>query len=167
MEPDRDPDHARNPVRRLGAPDQMHPGFFGSSPSLPVVAFEATGHNIVPGFAPFLDDRDDMIKGQIFSGAFGAAVLTCVPVPGIDVGTAELYVLESFAHADIAQEPEHAGHPNCETDAADFLIVFGQDLDFPLKKQRNCAFPRNNIDRFIAGIEYECLFHESFPTINH
>ena len=130
----------------------MHAGFFRSSSSLPVIAFKTAGDDIVPRFGSSFDDGDDVIEGQIFDGAFLAAILAGMMVSRIDVCTAELDVLQMPSYFDISEKPEDAGHPDGEAHASNFMIVFSQNFNFALKEQTERSFPRNDVYRFISCV---------------
>lgn len=130
-----------------------------------MVALEAAGDNIIPGLASPFDDRDDMIKCQVFRGALCAAILASVQIPGVDIGPAELDVLEALSHPDVFQETEHARHLDREAYAADFTVVLGQYLHLALEEQGDGPLPGDDVEGLIAGIENECMFHQSFPAV--
>ena len=88
-------------------------------------------------------------------------------IPSVNIGAAELDVLKSFAYANIFEQAEHAGHLDRETDASDFAVVLGQDLDLPLKEQGDGALPGHDVDWFIAGVENEGVLHGSFPAFSY
>ena len=118
-----------------------------------MIAFEATGHNIVPGFSAPFDDRDHVIERQVLRRAFSAAVLADVIIPGVDVRAAELDVLEALANLHVFQEPEHTGELDREADASDLPVVLGQNFHLALVQQSQGTLPGNDIDGFVAGVK--------------
>jgi hypothetical protein len=147
--------------------NQPHARLIRSAAPLFMIACKATGDDVAPGFAPSSYDRDDVVEGQVFGGAPGAAVLACMQVPGVDIGPAELDVLKSFPHPDVLQESKDARHSDAKGYASDFLVILGQDLHFALEKQGDGAFPRHDVDWLIAGVENECVLHRPIPAIGY
>jgi hypothetical protein len=100
-----------------------------------MIALETAGDNIIPCFAAALDDGFDMVKGQVFRVKFFTAILAGVMIPRIDIGSAELDVLQIFADLYILQQSEDTGHPDGKADAVDLAIIFSQNLNFTLVEQ--------------------------------
>ena len=98
-----DVQHCRDPFRLLGDGESVA---FRLPPEcvLPsVIAFKAAGHDVVPGLCATFDNGNDVIECEIFGRALFPAVLACVVIPGIDVCSAEFYVLEMFSDLYIFQ----------------------------------------------------------------
>ena len=127
-------------------PDQSHSGFLGAAPAFFVVAVEATCDNVIPSFSSSVDNWNDVIKSQIFGRAFLAAILACVIVTTVNIGSAKLDMLETFSDLYILQQPEDAGQLYREADASNLTVIFGQNLHFALIKQREGSFPGDDID---------------------
>jgi hypothetical protein len=130
----------------------MHACFFGRPPSLLVVARETAGHDVAPAFVSFPDDGNDMIEGEILRRALLPAILAGVVVPGVNIGPAELNVMETLPRFYIFEQSKHAGQFHSETDAADFFVIFRQNFNLALEKESQGALPRNNVDRFEGGV---------------
>jgi hypothetical protein len=117
-----------------------------------MIAFKAAGHNVVPGLCASFDDRDNVIKRQIFRGALLAAILACVMVSRVNVRPAEFYVLKVLSGLYVFQQTKNAGHFDCEADAADLAVIFSQNFNLALIKQAQRPFPGYNVDRFIGCV---------------
>ena len=134
-------------------PDETHARFLRSASPLLVVARETTGDNIAPAFVASLHDRNHMIEGEILRGTFLSTILTSVVVTRVNIGPAELNVLESLPGFDVFQQPQDAGKLNREADAANFAVVLRQNLDLPLEQQGQGALPGDDVERFVRCVE--------------
>lgn len=105
-----------------------------------MVALKAASHNVVPSLSAPFDNWKDVIKRQILGRTFFAAILAGVVISGVDIRPAEFYVLELLSDLYIFQQTEDTGHLDCEADAANFAVIFGQDFDFALIKQAKRPF---------------------------
>ena len=128
-------------------------GVFGGAASLAVVAFEAAGDDVVPGLASPLDDRNDVVEREVLGRAAAAAVLARVVVARVNVGPAKLHMLEALPDPDVLQEAQHARQLDREADAPDLPVVLGYYFDLALVKQRQCALPGDDVDRFVARVK--------------
>jgi hypothetical protein len=97
-----------------------------------MIAFKTAGDDVIPGFAASFHHGHNMVKREIFRGALFPAILAGVVVPRINICPAEFDVMMISPDLDILQEPENAGHFYGKTDAPDFAVILGQDLDFAL-----------------------------------
>ena len=148
-----------SPFRLFGLSNQPHGRFFGSMSPFAVIAFEAAGDDILPGFASSLDDGNNVVERQAFRGTFLPAILAGMMIPGVDVGSAEFCALKTLPDFDIFEKPENTGQLYRKADASDFPIVFGQYFDLALAKQADGAFPGYDVYGFIAGIQNQRVFH--------
>jgi hypothetical protein len=117
-----------------------------------MIAFKTASDDVSPCFRSPFDDGDDMIEGQIFRGAFLAAILAGVMIPRINICAAEFDVLQVFPYFYISEQPQDAGHLDGEADASNFAIVFSQNFNLALKEQTKRAFPGDDVDRLIGCI---------------
>jgi hypothetical protein len=124
-----------------------------------VITFDAACNNIVPCLGPAFNDGNHVVERQVLGGALFPAVLAGVVIARIDVCPAEFNVLKLFSNFYIFQKTEHARHFDCEADAADFPVIFGQNFDFSLIEQAQSPFPGYNVDRLIRCIQDQCVFH--------
>jgi hypothetical protein len=159
MHSDRDPDQSGNGIWSFRAANQVHAGLFRSAPALLMVALEAACNDIIPCLTPSLDDRNNVIEGQVLGGTPVAAVLASMAIPGVDVGSAEFHLMEAFSGADKSEEAKDAGHPDGKADAAYLPVILRKHFDLALEQQGKGAFPVNDINGLITGVENECLFH--------
>lgn len=139
----------------------MHAGFFGGSSAFQVIAFETAGDDIFPGLYPSFDIGYYVVESQVFRGTLPPAVLACMAIPGINVRSAELYVLKTLSDLYIFEKSEDTGHLDGETDASDLAIIFGQYFNFALIKQSKRALPGDNVYRFVGCVQYQRMFHSS------
>lgn len=95
-ETDRYMQHGRNPLRLAWAADQGHACFFRGTAAFAVIAGNTAGDNIFPSFSASHDYRDDMVECEIFSAALLPAILACVVIPRVNIGSGELHALELF-----------------------------------------------------------------------
>ncbi len=132
--------------------NQSHARLFRRASTLLVVAVKAARDNVFPGFCPSLDNGYDMVESQVLGRALFPAILAGMMVPCIDVGPAELDMLEVLSDLYIFEETEDTGHLDGEADASDFAVVFSQDLYLALVKQGKRPFPANYVYGLISCI---------------
>jgi hypothetical protein len=120
-----DMQHGRNPFRLSRPTDQPHACFLRRAASLFMVAIEAAGNDIIPGFSAAFYYWNDMVKREIFCRAFFAAVLACVSVSGVNIRPAEFYVVETLSYLYILEKSEDTGHLDGKTDASNLAVIFG------------------------------------------
>jgi hypothetical protein len=128
-----------------------------------VIALETTGDDVIPGFAASSHNGHDMVKGEIFRGAFFPAVLAGIVIPRVNICPAEFDVLMAFSNLYILQETENAGHFYGKADAPDLAVVFSQNLNLALTQQIQGSLPRDDVDRFIGRIQDQRMFHGNLP----
>src|SRR5579885_3134113 len=71
--------------------NQLDAGLLRSPSPLALVAGLARGDDVLPALAPALDDRDDVVQGELRLGELLAAVLADVAVPQENVGPREAH----------------------------------------------------------------------------
>ena len=157
-------EHGGDPFGFFGLADQPHPSLFRSAAAFLVITFKAAADNIIPSFSASVDDGDHMIESEIFRGTFFPAILTGVVVSCIDIGPAELHVMEAFPHLHILEEPEYARQFDGKADASNFAIVLGEYFDFALVKQTEGPFPGNDVYRLVSGVQNQRMFHSTTPV---
>ena len=117
-----------------------------------MVAFKAAGDYVFPGFCPSLDDGDNVVKGEVVGGTLSPAVLARMMIAGINIGAAELYMLDMLSDLYIFEKSEDTGHLDGEADASDLPIIFSQHFNFALIKQAKRPFPGDNVNRLVGCI---------------
>lgn len=77
---------AWKPVRLLRRADQVHIRLLGRAAALFLIAGLAGGDDVFPALAAALDDRGDVIEGQVVTAEVAIAVLANVIVAQKDIG---------------------------------------------------------------------------------
>ena len=117
-----------------------------------MIAVEATGYDILPGFRAPLDDGNYMVECKALSRALFPTILAGMMIPGVDIGSAEFRSLKTLSDLYIFEKAENAGQLNGKADAPDLSVIFGQNFDLALAKQGKRSFPGDDVYRLIAGI---------------
>ena len=142
----------RDPFRFPGLANQTHADLLGHMASFAMIASNAAGHDIFPGFGASFNNGNHVVKGKICCRASISTVLACMVIPRVDVGSAEFNMPIMLPDLYIPEKPEDAGHFNSEADAPDFLVVLREDFHFFLTKQTDGALPGDDADRFVGRI---------------
>ena len=130
---------------------QRHAGFLRCSIALHVVAFEAAGHQILPGGLATAAARDHMIEREAAGGKLNAAILASVTVAQKNSFPRHGPVLPR--HAAVLDQPDDCRNRNIDLRRPDRE---GRDLlndGGTLENQGERAPRRSHIDGFVARVD--------------
>lgn len=117
-------------LRFDGVLQQVHVGLRGGAAAFFGVAVDAGADEVVPSGSSTQRAGDDVVKRQLLSGEFLAAVLAERMVAGVNVTAVELHVLAR--QAIITQQADDARDGDFKADGADKVMRFPFELGFKL-----------------------------------
>ena len=144
-----------------GLTKQLQPRLRRTAVAFPAVAFDAAGHDILPGLQAFACHRNDMVVGQLAEVWPQAAVLASIPVAGVQVRSGEPDSIVAVSNLHILTQSQNGRQSNTDRNTVDPTVVFSDYFDLPLKEHTKRTLPGNNLQGLVGSIQDKCVFQGS------